>query len=80
MIEHKICKSGKHRFRMNRFGVTWCTLCGRLSNKPAKPLSQEEISKWYDFIQDKDFTILKIDGKENTIEKISNEYLNLFEH
>lgn len=25
------CDKGKHRFRENSFGVTWCTICGLLS-------------------------------------------------
>lgn len=35
--KHKIlfirnCGRGKHRLRTNKFGVTWCTICGLLSN------------------------------------------------
>ena len=29
------CDKSKHRFRTNKFGVTWCTICGTLSNKPS---------------------------------------------
>jgi hypothetical protein len=30
----------RHRPRDNRFGVTWCTICGRLFTKPSgKPLT-----------------------------------------
>lgn len=25
------CDKGKHRFRENKFGVTWCVICGQLS-------------------------------------------------
>lgn len=41
-MEHKVCKLGKHRKRDNKFGVTWCTLCGRLFSKPCgRKLKQE---------------------------------------
>ena len=33
------CKQ-KHRLRQNKFGVTWCTECGMLSNSDAKPLDK----------------------------------------
>ena len=26
------CDKGKHKFRENKFGVTWCTICGLLSS------------------------------------------------
>lgn len=26
------CDRGKHRIRMNRYGVSWCIICGRLSS------------------------------------------------
>ena len=26
------CNKGKHHLRVNRYGVTWCTYCGLLSN------------------------------------------------
>jgi hypothetical protein len=26
-----LCKKGKHKFRENKFGVTWCVRCGLLS-------------------------------------------------
>ena len=25
------CDKGKHRFRENPFGITWCVICGQLS-------------------------------------------------
>ena len=25
------CSKGKHKFRENKFGVTWCVRCGQLS-------------------------------------------------
>ena len=27
------CSKGKHRLRVNKYGVTWCVVCGLLSNK-----------------------------------------------
>lgn len=39
----KICKTGKHRLRVNPYGVTWCIKCGLLSNSVGeKPLEDEE--------------------------------------
>lgn len=26
---------GKHKLKENSFGITWCVICGYLSNKPA---------------------------------------------
>ena len=38
------CNKQKHRFRDNKFGITWCTLCGLLSKKPSnKPLQKIEL-------------------------------------
>lgn len=37
------CKSDKHRARDNKFGITWCTKCGRLFTKPCgKPLMNKK--------------------------------------
>ena len=37
------CQSGKHKFRDNNFGVTWCVVCGQLSLKPCgKELKTED--------------------------------------
>ena len=36
------CRRDKHRLRMNKFGVTWCVICGMLSNKPADPATEDE--------------------------------------
>ena len=38
------CEKGKHRFRENKFGVTWCTICGLLStnNFGAIPLEEDD--------------------------------------
>lgn len=35
-----LCKNGRHKFRENEFGVTWCVVCGLLSTSIgfAKPL------------------------------------------
>lgn len=32
------CKSGKHKFRTNTFGVTWCVICGLLAHNANAPL------------------------------------------
>lgn len=29
----EMCKNGKHKFRDNNFGVTWCLVCGQISLK-----------------------------------------------
>ena len=44
---HKIisrnCDKGKHRFRINGYGVCWCVICGQLSNTSnAQTLSDED--------------------------------------
>lgn len=31
-VNNKLCKSGKHKLRENKFGVVWCVRCGLLSN------------------------------------------------
>ena len=37
------CDRGKHRLRINKFGITWCTICGLLSNSPnAEPATEED--------------------------------------
>lgn len=38
------CDKGKHRFRENPFGITWCVICGQLSvnNHGLVPLLREE--------------------------------------
>lgn len=36
------CDKGKHRFRSNHFGVTWCTICGALSSKDAPQVQEDE--------------------------------------
>ena len=41
-IHLKNCQSGKHKFRTNRFGVTWCAYCGNLSNADAEPLQEDD--------------------------------------
>ena len=38
----KTCNSGKHKFRTNRFGVTWCVYCGNLSNADSEPLQEDD--------------------------------------
>lgn len=37
------CDKGKHRLRMNRYGICWCVICGLLSNtNNAEPISDGE--------------------------------------
>ena len=37
-----LCKKGKHKLRINKFGVTWCVRCGLLSNTlNAEPLENK---------------------------------------
>ena len=39
------CDKGKHRFRENPFGITWCVICGQLSvNNQGKvgPLQEDD--------------------------------------
>lgn len=36
------CRRDKHRFRTNKYGVTWCVICGMLSNKQADPATEED--------------------------------------
>ncbi len=39
------CNKGKHRFRTNNAGVTWCVICGLLSNKGNDILKEEDSLK-----------------------------------
>jgi hypothetical protein len=40
------CKNEKHKPRDNKFGVTWCVLCGRLFTKPSgKDLKETDLIK-----------------------------------
>lgn len=41
------CNKGVHKIRENRFGISWCTVCGLLSNKPAKEQLKEEDREIY---------------------------------
>ena len=37
------CEKGKHKLRDNNFGITWCIVCGLLSNKPSNiPFQKHE--------------------------------------
>lgn len=40
-IYHKMlknnCDKGKHRLRVNKYGVCWCVICGLLSNTSNAP-------------------------------------------
>ena len=40
MLDHN-CNKGKHRIRMNRYGVAWCCICGLLSNTNNAELMDE---------------------------------------
>ena len=41
-ILHNNCDKSKHRFRTNHFGVSFCVICGLLSNKPAQEITNED--------------------------------------
>lgn len=39
------CNRSKHKFRENKFGVTWCTVCGMLASNTyglVKPLKEDD--------------------------------------
>lgn len=36
------CSKGKHKLRDNKFGVTWCVVCGLHSTKPSNISLQPE--------------------------------------
>ena len=42
ILVKRICDKGKHRFRTNWFGVTWCVICGQLSSSLAEELKEED--------------------------------------
>lgn len=41
-LKARNCDKGKHRFRTNKFGVTWCVICGSLSTKIADELQEDD--------------------------------------
>lgn len=41
------CNKGAHKIRENRFGISWCTVCGLLSNKSTKEQLKEEEKEIY---------------------------------
>lgn len=41
-LKLKQCQKGKHKLRINQYGVTWCTICGLLSNTNNAELLKEE--------------------------------------
>ena len=41
-LKARNCDKGKHRFRTNKFGVTWCVICGLLSTKIADDLQEDD--------------------------------------
>lgn len=38
------CDKGKHRYRINKYGITWCVICGSLGshNSTSETLKEEE--------------------------------------
>lgn len=38
------CNKSKHKFRTNKFGVTWCVICGTLGNynTPSQDLGEDD--------------------------------------
>lgn len=43
MLERN-CSRGKHRLRTNKYGITWCVICGHLctGNVIADPLTEDD--------------------------------------
>ena len=39
------CNKGKHKFRTNKFGVTWCVICGMLGSYNTSSQELEESDK-----------------------------------
>lgn len=42
LLLERNCNKGKHRLRTNNFGVTWCVICGLLSNGEVPDILTEE--------------------------------------
>ena len=42
ILKSRNCDKSKHRLRTNKYGVTWCIICGRLSNSAAEDLKDNE--------------------------------------
>lgn len=40
ILKIRYCDKQKHRYRTNNFGVTWCSICGNLSNTDAPKLEE----------------------------------------
>lgn len=36
------CSKSKHKIRENSFGISYCVICGLISNKGAQPLQDNE--------------------------------------
>ena len=36
------CNKGKHRLRTNKYGVTWCVICGLLSTVSSQELCDND--------------------------------------
>ena len=45
MMKKHRCDKGKHKFRENAFGVSWCVLCGQLGgvNSSVEKLTDDDI-------------------------------------
>jgi hypothetical protein len=48
ILLNRTCNKGKHRFRTNWFGVSWCVICGQLSSSLADELKEEDKLKIVD--------------------------------
>jgi len=44
-----MCDNNKCKRRDNKFGVTWCVLCGKLFNKPCDRKLAKEDEKYYKY-------------------------------
>ena len=42
ILKSRNCDRGKHRMRTNKYGVTWCVICGKLGTGVAEDLKDNE--------------------------------------
>ena len=42
ILLNRTCNKSKHRFRTNRFGISWCVICGQLSSALADNLEEDD--------------------------------------
>lgn len=42
ILKSRNCDRGKHRMRTNKYGVTWCVICGKLGTGVAEDLKDYE--------------------------------------